>query len=165
MQSAELTTLAQILDYRTHAVPVSNFVRFLALSYQHAGGSGGAQTPRLEVYPTPTAALSGALTLFYRAGWTDLSDDVDAVSVPPWIEALYLQVLAAFARGLEEEDEAPLSTRLLEVRAGALFEAAVRDDADLEPSLGSILGGAVPSYGKMPPWKGPFDYQVAAGPS
>lgn len=165
LQNVQLTTLSELLSFRTHAVPVSNFVRYVAVSYQHAGGSGGAPTPRLEVYPTPTVALAGGLTLFYRAGWTDISDDSDVISVPPWMELLFLQVLGAVARGFEEEDQASMTARVTELRVGALFLAAVRDDADLEPSLGPIQGGSVPTYGQPRAWAGPYDYQIAAGPS
>lgn len=165
VQSATLTTLAQILDYRTHAVPVSNFVRYLALAYQPVGGTGGAPTPRLEVYPTPTVALAGALTLYYRAGWTDISDDSDLISVPNWMELFFLQVLEAVARGFDEQDELPMSARLDLLRAGSMFLAAVRDDADLAPDIGPILGGALDTYGGRSISLGPYDYQVAAGPS
>lgn len=143
LNGVNLTTLAELSAYRFSSISVSGLTRYVALSYQPVGGTGGPPVPRLEVYPTPTAAAFGVLSLMYRAGWTTVASDQDFLSIPEWIETLYLQIARAFARGYEEEDQGSLDTRLATIRLGPAFAAAQAEDAQMEPSLGPILNGAV----------------------
>ena len=51
-------------------------------------------------------------------------------------------MLRAFARGYEEEDQATLNARLMEVANGPLFAAAVLRDGETQPDYGPVRGGA-----------------------
>lgn len=104
--------------------------------------ANGAPVPRLEIWPTPSADEIGSFTIIYRAGWTRVSSDQHKLRLPVWCEAIYLQVLRAFARGYEEEDEGTMSARLTDVLAGPLFESAISRDGGVQPNLGPIENGA-----------------------
>lgn len=162
VNSCQPATLSEILAMRYGGVPVGNQTRYFAISYQQAlASTGGAMVPRLELYPTPSAADQGVLSLVYRAGWTEIDDDAEFISVPLFMEGLYLQLAGTFARGLEEEDEATLNTRLSELHVGPIFQAAVRDDSGMMPSAGPLRNGVGQRY--FSSW--PYDYTYVSNPA
>lgn len=102
----------------------------------------GIPKPRLDLYP-PGTATNNEIVIYYRRGWRPVTTDEEALSMPPWMEDLYLQVLMHYARGFHEEDEATLAQRLaLEVQ-GPLWRAKVRRDGSTAKSLGPLTGGAI----------------------
>lgn len=109
-------------------------------------GEDGAPVVRLEIWPQPSANETAVLTVMYRAGWKRLTADTDRLRLPIYCESLYLQVLRAFARGYEEEDEITLSQRVMEVLSGPLFGAAVDRDASIQSEYGPLMYGAAERY-------------------
>ena len=89
----------------------------------------------------PATIDSNSLTMFYRAGWTAVGNDVIKLRLPTYCDALFLEVLTAFARGYEEEDAGSTSARLIEVVSGPLMSAAVDRDASIQPDYGPVLHG------------------------
>lgn len=98
--------------------------------------------PRLEVWPVPNANETAALRLYYRAGWTDLTDDdTDTVPFPSFMDALILQVIRAFALGWEEDES--LDARLEQIEQGRIFMAACEADQGMQNDFGKLEGGCV----------------------
>lgn len=106
------------------------------------GVDGGEPRARLEIWPDPGADDDAALTVYYRAGWETLDEDSHFISIPVWIQPLYIQLLRAFARGYEREDVSSLSQRCMEILAGPLFRAATRRDGMMQPEYGELRNGA-----------------------
>ncbi len=106
----------------------------------------GAPVARLEIWPQPSANETAPLTILYRATWKRITQDTHRLRLPVYCESLYLQVLRAFARGYEEEDEISMSQRLMEVMTGPLFGAAVDRDASIQPDYGPLMYGAAERY-------------------
>ena len=106
------------------------------------GVDGGPVRPRLDIYPTPSSDVTDGLTLYFRRGWGALEGDNDLVSIPSYIESLYLQIVRAFARGYERESEADVSQRLSVIAGGPLVLAARQRDKESQPNLGPMRGGA-----------------------
>ena len=110
-----------------------------------AKGDNAEPQIRLEIYPTPSSTTTEALTLYYRAGWARVYDDRKAIQIPAYVEPLYIELLRAFARGYEEEDQASLSERISEVWRGPLFAVSVDRDASVQPDYGPLRNGAAAS--------------------
>lgn len=97
--------------------------------------------PVLEVWPTPTAAGTGAITMWYRAKWVELANDNTVVLVPPFMETLLIALCRAFARGYEAEEQGSESQRIAEIEAGPLWAAAIAQDNAMQTNFGPMLGG------------------------
>lgn len=106
----------------------------------------GAPVARLELWPQPSANETASLTIMYRATWKRITKDTHRLRLPVYCESLYLQVLRAFARGYEEEDEGTMSQRLMEVMTGPLFGSAVDRDASIQSDYGPLMYGAAERY-------------------
>lgn len=132
------TTHDEILRFRQHPIEAVGGY-YGAVVYELATGSTeGPLTPRLELYPTPTANDANFIELGYRAGWQRVVDDDDPLRIPHWIESLYNQILRAWARGYEEEDAAALDTRLEIIANGRVFQQAVQSDGRIQPDYGVL---------------------------
>lgn len=129
------TTITQIAKYRSVLAPIAGHNLFVAVTYV-ADGSG-VPIARLEVYPTPGSASD--LDLFYRAGWVDLaSSDQTFVPIPPWMEALYIQVVRATAWGYQTDD---MGARMAMVMNGPDWASAVRYDRATQWEHGPLTNG------------------------
>jgi hypothetical protein len=144
----EPVSLQTLLELRVANLGTQS-VYYWALSHHQAGSGGGAPTPRMELWPTPTSNETGAITVFYVSGWATIDDENDQLSIPRWIEGLYIQVLRAYARGWEMEDLGSLEDRLSVVRGSTLFRQAADIDQTFQGTVGVIRNGAVQSlYGR-----------------
>lgn len=102
-----------------------------------------AQVQHLELFPTPSASETGALSLVYRATWTDLATDTSYICpapLPDYCKALFIRVLQAFARGFQEEEQGSLSLKLMEMKGSPEFIAAAKADRSMQSDLGEISG-------------------------
>jgi len=136
------TTLSEIARYRSVLAAIPGYILFTAVNYQV--GSDGVPVPRLEIHPTPqTTTTTGALTMFYRAGWVDLANsDQTFIPIPPWMEALYIQIVRATAWGYQNED---MGARIAQVMNGPDWLAAVQYDRKRQWSHGPLRNGALES--------------------
>lgn len=140
-----MTSYQDLIDRKQSTSTYTAGYYYAAISHPKpvgANSSDGAPTPRLEIYPAPDANETGAIRVFYRADWTDLASDTDLLKIPAYTESLFIHMLRAFARGYEEEDQATLNARLMEVANGPLFAAAVLRDGETQPDYGPVRGGA-----------------------
>ncbi len=110
--------------------------------------TAGVVRPRLELWPTPQQ--DDTLWISYRATWVRVADDEDSLSLPEWLEPLYLELCREFARGYVFEDVATLSERLAPYtrKSGGVFQhplvaAAVGRDARSQVDRGPMSGGHV----------------------
>lgn len=96
----------------------------------------------LEIYPTPDTDQMGTLALFYRATLPLVIDETSQIPLPTYMEPLFYELCRQFARGYNEEDEASLSVRLLEIESSTLFRRAVEQDRNLQFDYGPMQGQA-----------------------
>jgi hypothetical protein len=58
------------------------------------------------------------------------------------MEALYVQIVRAVARGYERESEAGVDARLNEIMQGSIYKAARERDKTMTQHIGALTGGA-----------------------
>lgn len=133
-----MTSVSEILGLRTSLVSVGAWTYIGAISW------ADSTQPRLEIWPTPDVSQTAALTIFYKARWVDLVGDKDAVLIPTFMEPLLIQLVRAFARGYEMEDQGSMGERLQEIENGPIMAAAIRFDGSAQYNLGPMRGSAVP---------------------
>ena len=155
------TSITDILAQRTNSIIEGNWNYSYAV-VQHRATGGGAPLPRLELYPTPTSDLAGALTLFYRAGWQTVDEDSDSLTLPFYCELLVLEVLAAVAHGVENREGGTPTLRLEEIWRGTTFLHAQQVDVQQQPTQGRVRSGAVRQAGMSSPYR--FNFDPVPGP-
>lgn len=154
----ELTSPEQIELFRSSVSPTTNTgVYFAAISRPWAQSNGvdplvaGSAFPaaRLDLFPTPQTTAADALIMRYRAGWTAVSGETDAITpdtynipVPPYVESLLISYCRAFAMSYEDEG---LAARLIEIDNGPVWNAAAIKDGITQRDFGrlnSVRSGA-----------------------
>lgn len=140
---ARLVTFEQIDTLRRESYP-SNYTTYLAISHPtQSSASSAPGAPRLEIYPTPAANITDALTVRYRAGWVTLANNTDVPNIPTWSEMLLVQLVRAVAEGYEKSDRASVSARVAEVLAGPIFDMAQQRDSEIQSEYGTLSIGQV----------------------
>lgn len=133
-------TMAQgLLDLRTWPGHRST-ASFRGLLAWARAASGGAPVLRLEVWPPGTDDVE-FLTLRYRAGWLEPAEDTSELSIPGWLNLLFIEVLKAVVNGYEDKEGGSVDRRLTALKGGSLFADAALRDAMLQPGLGPMEGG------------------------
>ncbi len=145
----EMETMQIVLDYRRGALapPIRHHVGALVSVHP---ATGGDVTWRLEVWPKVDFASGGSsghpdrlLDVIYLRSWKTLDDDNNVALLDKDCVALYKEILRAFARGAEEEDEAPLDARLALISNGTLFANAKKIDGERMGMGGKIQNSAI----------------------
>ena len=147
----ELTSPEQIELFRNSMAPaLLDSVYYAALSRPWAQSddvtplvAGTAfPAPRLDIYLTPQATSTDAIIMRYRAGWTAVSGETNAVTpdtynipVPPYVEALLIAYCRAFAVAYEDEG---LAARLIEIDNGPIWNAAAIKDGIAQRDYGRL---------------------------
>lgn len=112
--------------------------------------TAGALTKRLELYPTPSATDADALQLAYRACWVDVEDGTAGATKLPIDRAcdlLFLDVLAAVAKGIEEDDNASASLRIHALKQTDAFRDAVAHDVNTNAICTPVPNGGRTYHG------------------
>ena len=127
------------------------------------GTVSGPPLPRLDIWPEPSTSEAVGLRVYYRSGWERVTGDNVMLRLPEWLEALYLQVVRAFARGYERESDAGADQRIASIAQGPLMAAAKLRDSEMVPNIGPIRDGALEqaSGGYDPVW----NFSSTGGPS
>jgi len=148
----ELVDFATILDLRARNTGPTGFQYWAALVHPRRAAAGTPPTPpRLEIYPTPTATVTGALTISYRAGWTELTSDTDVPDIPLYCETLLRKFVRAVAEGyMNEHGEEgggikTMDDRIHDIITGPIYKAAVDEDNLEQPDYGVLGPGLVGS--------------------
>jgi hypothetical protein len=167
------TTVDHIIQARAHSFADTQDTLY-ALTYKRdrtaltvgaAGDKGGAPVPVLDIWPTPTSNETAAYLLYYRRQWADVSGSSDFISIPDWMQPLYLQVLQAFALGIEEHDVAVVDRRLAEIEAGSTFKKAVHTDGLGQQVFGPLRHGALAKAGYDGFWDAAWSFSSTSNPS
>lgn len=135
-----LVPLQTILDLRKASASVTAVTGL----YYGAVVYSGSPIPRpiLEVYPAPSANATGAMRIFYRSRWSELTGDSNQIEIPEWMYDLFIQIARAYAAGYVRNETGSLSARLAEIHAGPVFAVAKRSDGMVQPYHGQIMNGA-----------------------
>jgi hypothetical protein len=163
VSTIKLTTFQHLLEMRTNQVNLANFNYFGAIVWNaDTSTEGGAPTVRVEIWPTPNVTDSDEFTLFYRAGWINLTEDTQYVEIPSYVEPLYIQLVRAHALGYEEEHNASMMQRLDAIYASTIYRNAMDQDQRVQNSYGPLMGGAARG---APLGVNKFSRSVVSGPS
>ena len=135
----------------------------LLVTYYDTGTVSGPPLPRLDIWPEPGTSEAVGLRVYYRSGWMRVTGDNVMLRLPEWLEALYLQVVRAFARGYERESDAGADQRIAAIAEGPLMAAAKLRDSEMLPNIGPLQGGALlrTRVGEDPVW----NFSSTGGPS
>jgi len=108
----------------------------------------GAYRPRLDLWPTPGTYEKGAFTAYYRRGWDPVRSDDDGITIPSFVEPLYINLVRNVALGYERDAEGDVAMRLGNVRNSTLFNDTRRRDSMTQSNFGPLQNGAaVYDYG------------------
>lgn len=106
-------------------------------------GTTGLPTPRIELFPTPSAAVAPFCTLIYRSKWVPLTSDDDTVPIPPHCEGLLRAITQAYAESYTRESAESRQERLHEIRIGPEFDIARQRDGGAVNYYGRLKGGMI----------------------
>jgi hypothetical protein len=141
----QLTTLHQINQMRAYTTSVSGLGYWAAISQPFVDSSSGmgvtGHRPRLELYPTPSADETDALTITYRADWIDFDGSREYAPVPVRFEPLFAQYIRAVVRGYSRDARAEtLMDEVARVEESSIFKSARKADT-WQPDYGPLSGG------------------------
>lgn len=113
----------------------------------NTSGSGGAQTWRIELDRPVQVSQTNAFTIVYRRDWRDMTSEEDELSMPPYMDELYLQVLRAYVQDYQFESRGrrgavSFDQRLEGIVRGQTYRAAISMDTN-QIEYGEITGGHV----------------------
>lgn len=159
----DLVSPAAFLELTTSTSTTSTYEYSAVVTYSRPR-NGGPVTPRLDIWPTPGADESGALTIAYEAGWRFVDEASQALTLPPWLLSCYLEVLQRVTRGRLEEDSGSLAERMQGFEQSSLFLAAIRRDATAQRERGPMARTHVSTARSInAAW--PYNYTTIDGPS
>lgn len=132
-------------------------VSFACVSASPLTAGSANQTNRLELYPTPSDSTVGAITIRCSVVFPNvsaISDDTFVLSMPVYVQNLFIAYCKAFAISYEIEN---LSAMLIQIDQGPLMDQARRKDGLQQQSFGvlrrsvDIRGSSMPiSFGVIP---------------
>ena len=156
----EFIGLQDFLNYKTSSITTSPISYWGTIvwgrdTYANAGTEKpGAPAKRIELFPTPTSTAASAFTIYYDRGWVELTEDNQAVTIPAFLEALYLALCRAFALGYEEEASGTVDMRLAATTGGPLYAMAMREDIAAQPNIGHLQNGIGGASAALNRWSG-----------
>ena len=144
----EFTTIDDLQKIRSTGT-VSPLKYWGAVTHTPQAG-GGAPSARIELYPTPDADANDFLVLHYHADWTPVKVATDYVSIPEWLEPLFIWACTEVMRAFEEYDKAAEAgmlgyDRLARLTQSKIWLDAVGRDGSLQPGIGRLMNGAAES--------------------
>lgn len=153
---------AEFLELQTSGI--SGNIEYYGHIVWERPASGGHPVPKIQVWPTPGAAEDDVLRISYEAGWRYVAEASEALTLPPWLTTLYLEILVHITRGRLEEDQGTASARLQGLGQSELYRAAVRRDASAQREMGPMRRTHVSSQSALGAiW--PDDWGYVQGPS
>lgn len=150
--SFELTSAQGLLDLRTWP-GLSSTISFWAIVNWVRGTSGGQPVPRLDIWPQTTDSEE-QIVLFYRGGWKQPDTDTEILSIPNWLNGLFIEVVKAVVNGYEDPEEGSVDRRLTALRQSTMFIDAITRDALAQPTVGPMINTWAES--ERPDWRERF---------
>lgn len=74
------------------------FFFFVALSWPQPQKGSPPSGPRLEMWPTPVDSEIGAMTIFYDAKWTEITEGSDVPMIPTDLEFILIELCRTITR-------------------------------------------------------------------
>lgn len=152
LRYAYSASLTELMDNETNQLVAASFSSGYAIEWAQAAEKA-QPVATLKVWPEPSASTWDELSLVYRRGWLELTSDDDIVSIPDWLENLYIQYVRAFAAGYEDgtsplQRVAALDSAIASVETGHIYARAKRHDENMQPTYGPPRNLAIrPSSG------------------
>lgn len=134
----QLTTFQSLASLRAANLNATAVYYGCIVQPTQAATTSAPPIARLELYPTPAASVTGALSVWYRAGWTEFAGGAATTviaNIPTWAETLLVTLVRNFARGYEEDR---LEELLAEVVNGPFFQMAKDRDGLIQPDYGQL---------------------------
>lgn len=129
-----------MLDIRS-SNPATTTVGFWALvRHVRDAVNGGQPLPRIELAPHSSGS-DQRLVLYYRSGWKAPATDDEVISIPDWLNLLFIEMFKAVLKGEEEPELGTIDERLAALRTGVLWFDAVARDAAMQTDYGRSVGG------------------------
>lgn len=143
--SVHRTSLEELLRLRTNEIQVTSSYFYCAVNYAPVpvGGGAGEPVPILELWPAPNFNDADGFSLFYRAGWVNVTEDDDFILIPSWMHTPFIQLARAYSQGYEEDDVASLAERLAEWEIAPYTRRAIEKDGMQQASMGMLRGGSI----------------------
>lgn len=144
----EFTTIDDLQKIRSTGT-VSPLKFWGATAYSPKAG-GGEPTLRLELYPTPADTQNDFFVLHYHADWRKVTKATDYVSIPVWLEPLFIWACTETVRAFEEYDRSADAgmlgyDRMSRITQSKLWLDAVSRDGGTQPNIGRLTNGAAES--------------------
>ena len=133
-------TTTELMRIDSLALVQNNFVTGYALEW-NVLAEKSTPVPTLKIWPQPTVVDNLALSATYYRLWPELTSDADIISIPPYMETLYLQYVRAFALGYEGGVD--LGAAVAQVQALPIFIDAARRDTAGQSDLGPTPKAAI----------------------
>ena len=119
---------------------------------------------RLQVWPTHSEERTDGLSILYSAGWTEVTTDTQTLTLPPYLEGLYVDMLEAVGKGWDEEDLGLRGQRVAAVLTSPSMENAKTVDGMSAPALGGEQHGAAQvAANGLVPWQHGYAYGGNSG--
>ena len=146
----------QVKDSLTHYRVWSSPEKILNLRQAHTGipngfhigmshhqlSAGGAPTRVLELWPTPSSNETGFFVLWYQAQWGRVDGANDEISIPQWLEPLFLEYCREWALGWMYPESGTPADRITRLKQSSVYRDAQSTDGALLGQLGRIENGA-----------------------
>ena len=151
IQGFEWTSLEGLIQLRNTGI--SPAIGHFGAIRQNVDATTGEVTPRLELWPTPSATVADYFTVVYDADWAEMLDDDDRIPIPAYMEDLFLACVIEVARAFEMAAgaDSPTGLRLealYALRQSDLWRDTAKRDGMLQRNLGRMEKGAAESATK-----------------
>lgn len=157
-----LTSMQEIVTYRRSLVLSGAWIYRGAVVFPTQEDTTHVPpVPRLELYPTPSANVTAALTLQSRAGWTKLTNSTDVANIPEQFDMLLDELVAAWVQGKAAND---LQQRLAAVEAGPMVARLDAYDGAVQSDYGAPENGALSAAAYIDPYPQAMQPYVVSGP-
>ncbi len=158
---ARPSTPVEIMQLRENTVGTTawNYL-YWAVTPTHDGGEHRWQ---LQLWPAHSAERPQAITLLYTANWTEITSDEQTLTLPTYLEAIYIDMLEAIALGWDEENAALRTERVHAVLASPSMVHAKQVDGMATPFLGAAQNGAAFGSRGVIPWQHGYAYGGSTG--
>ncbi len=139
----EPTTPQTMLDLRSWP-GLGSTIGFWVL-LRHVRATGIQPVQRLEMWPR-SSTEDEAIVIFYRAGWAEPASDTEVLSIPNWMNSLFIEMFKAVVNGHEKPAQGSIDQRLTALRQGVLWRDAVMRDGLAQADLGPTECGWLEVY-------------------
>ena len=146
VSSLRFTTPEDMLDKSINDITAGSSFWWGTLFY-----AGSPPKPHLRIFPTPNEDDADEFIIMYGRRWIELKKDTDTVELDDWMEMLYIQLVRAFALGLDvisPDGTVKLDHHLETIHRGRVYATARKADNSMQRELGPLRNGAVRGAGR-----------------